>query len=492
MPFYGNQGNQSCGQGFAGQNSCGQGFLGQTGFGFQNPNQVMPGFQNFVNQAAGTFGFAVPGSMPFQQGSGNFAPENGGSTGYSQGNSSQGDSVSLIRRLLQTMGPREVQMVFQSAGDQLSSGRSLFIPERLGQAQEEVGGEFLPDERGMVLPGPRSSNDKSDERDAFSRNEKWIGAPPIPPCERWKNREDEIVGFSTYVAELSSWASQGSVSFGKDIEQSARWNAPIAWIKLSREQQSRAVRLCAILRSAFSQHGRISLLISGFLEGLDIEPGYSSGDVFGNTSTYLGNGYELLRLRQLSREFCLRSRSAALSLRAQLMAKELKADSAAGSACISDVICQNDVACARYMRMISTLTGDLSGLKVEDSDQLTMLVKSLPSEARTYTLPQSSGESYGAYRLAARKFEHQHRLFRELQMSRKPVFGAVEHFETPNLSMGSDSFEHDETVLGGEGTDGVAAGVGAPSKGTSTILVAVALTFHVPSVLNVILMVMLA
>ena len=51
-----------------------------------------------------------------------------GSTGYSQGNSSQGDSVSLIRRLLQTMSPREIQMVFQSAGDQLSSGRGLFIP----------------------------------------------------------------------------------------------------------------------------------------------------------------------------------------------------------------------------------------------------------------------------------------------------------------------------------------------------------------------------
>ena len=44
------------------------------------------------------------------------------------------------------------------------------------------------------------------------------------------------------------------------------------------------------------------------------------------------------------------------------MAKEFKADSAAGNAYISDVIRQIDVACARYMRMISTLSGDLSGL----------------------------------------------------------------------------------------------------------------------------------
>ena len=462
MPVYGNQGNQSCGQGFIGQNSCGQGFLGQTGF--QNPNQVMPGFQNLVNQGAGNFGFAVPGNGPFQQGSGNFVPGNG-STGYSQGNSSQGDSVSLIRRLLQTMSPREIQMVFQSAGDQLSSGRGLFIPERLGQAQEQVGGEFLPDERGMVLPIPRNFSERPDEsRDAFSRNEKWFGAPPLPSCDKWRCREDEIVGFTTFVAELSSWASQGSISFGREIDQAARWGSPISYGKLSKDQQARAVRLCAILKSSFVNHGRISLLISGFLEGLDIEPGSSTGDVFGNMSTYLGNGYELLR--QLSKEFCLRSRSEALSLRAQLMAKEFKADSAAGNAYISDVSRQIDVACARYMRMISTLSGDLSGLRAEDSDQLTMLVRSLPSEARTYTLMHSSGENYGAYRLPPSKFEHQHRLFRELQMSRKPVFGAVESLEPPNLSMGSDSFGQDETVLGDEGVDGVAAGVGAPSKGT--------------------------
>ena len=112
IPVYGNQGNPSCGQGFMGQNSCGQGFLGKTGF--QNSNQVMPGFQNLLNQGAGNFGFAVPGHGPFQQGSGNFVPGNG-STGYSQGNSNQGDSVSLVRRLLQTMGPREIEMVFHSA-----------------------------------------------------------------------------------------------------------------------------------------------------------------------------------------------------------------------------------------------------------------------------------------------------------------------------------------------------------------------------------------
>ena len=84
----------------------------------------------------------------------------------------------------------------------------------------------------------------------------------------------------------------------------------------------------------------ISLLISGFLERLDIEPGSSAGDVFGNMSTHLGNGYELLR--QLSRESVYVA-DLKLSLRVQLMAKEFKADSASGNAYISDVIRQIDV-----------------------------------------------------------------------------------------------------------------------------------------------------
>ena len=76
------------------------------------------------------------------------------------------------------------------------------------------------------------------------------------------------------------------------------------------------------------------------------------------------------------------------------------------------MIRQIELACAKYTRMISTLLGDSAGLAIGDSDMLTMLVRSLPNDVRNYCLMHSSGKSYSSYRLAARRFEQQHRLSR--------------------------------------------------------------------------------
>ena len=43
--------------------------------------------------------------------------------------------------------------------------------------------------------------------------------------KNWKSREDEVLGWSAYLQELSSWAAQGSVKSGREIEQSSRWLA---------------------------------------------------------------------------------------------------------------------------------------------------------------------------------------------------------------------------------------------------------------------------
>ena len=117
-----------------------------------------------------------------------------------------------------------------------------------------------------LLPGSGvagSSKGDSGSKDMFSRNEKWIGNPPTVNHKGWKTREDEVLGFTSYLQELSSWASQGSVKFGREIELSSRWIDPIIWSRLSNEQQNRAVRLQALLASAFSEHGRISLMVQG-------------------------------------------------------------------------------------------------------------------------------------------------------------------------------------------------------------------------------------
>ena len=44
-----------------------------------------------------------------------------------------------------------------------------------------------------------------DDRDVFTRSEKWL--PPLPKCEHgsWKTRQEEILGFASYVQSLKSW-----------------------------------------------------------------------------------------------------------------------------------------------------------------------------------------------------------------------------------------------------------------------------------------------
>ena len=327
------------------------------------------------------------------------------------------DLVLQARHLLQQLNPRELQSVFQSVGDRHRG----FVPDRLGQMPTEpnVPG-FLPTDRNLHLPAPGAGVPQErvkEEVDIFAKSEKWLGIPPVPSHEAWKSREDEILGWSSYVQELVGWATLGSVEFGREIEQASRWPTPITWTSLTKSQQARAVRLFSILRTAFGSHGRISLLIQGFMEGLDILPISSSGDRFGNVSSYMGNGFELLR--QLGSEYSLRNRSEGLSLRSALMARTFAGQGGSLSP-VSDVIRQIELACAKFMRLIATLPDtESAGLGIMDSDQLTLLIRSLPADARMFVLHHSAGDTYLSYRGAARRFEQQQRLFTELHTGRK-------------------------------------------------------------------------
>ena len=192
-------------------------------------------------------------------------------------------------------------------------------------------------------------------------------------------------------------------------------------------------------------------MVQGFREGLDISPEFDSraSEPYGNR-----NGFELLR--QLTREFSLRNRAEALSLKTQLLARVFVPDPSSGSSQVSDVIRQIDLACARFMRMVGTLdAGVASGLQITDSDQLSLLVRSLPNDARSYALMHSSGESYQQYRISARRFENQHRLFKDLVPQRRAVVNLVEDFSNPR----DDSTNQDlSQEFGGEGEE-IVAGV---------------------------------
>ena len=77
------------------------------------------------------------------------------------------------------------------------------------------------------------------------------------------------------------------------------------------------------------------------------------GDVFGNSTTYMGNVFELLK--QLCKEFSLslRNKSEAIGLRASLMQKVFHANAPYGAS-VADTIRQIEVAVARYLRLVST------------------------------------------------------------------------------------------------------------------------------------------
>ena len=209
----------------------------------------------------------------------------------------------MVVDMLRRMSPVERQTVLQSLGDSIQPSRGHFVPERLGEAFDMSGEPFFLDESHERLPLPRG-DDRSEDRDVFSRSEKWLGSPPSVNHAVWKTREEEILGFNSYLIELIGWTSQGSVTFGREIEQSSRWTQPIVCGRLSKDQRTRAVRLCSLLKTAFASRPRIALLIS------DIQPGLTTGDVFANATTYMSNGFELLR--QLTKEFSLRSRTEAL------------------------------------------------------------------------------------------------------------------------------------------------------------------------------------
>ncbi|CAK9012369.1 CCHC-type domain-containing protein [Durusdinium trenchii] len=249
------------------------------------------------------------------------------------------------------------------------------------------------------------------QNDPFSRTDKWIGNPPQPSFEKWRDRESEVLNWAQYVADLSAWASQASLQFGTEILQASRWSTPIRWSSMTLVMRSRSMRLLAILRSTFMGHPRSATLIHAFMEGVDIQAMTSDGSA--GTSA---NGYELLR--QLTQEYSLRTRNEALVFRTALASKSfvLTAQETSPSSLVSDTVRRIELEAARYQRLLSTLpsTVDAVGLQVSEADLLMVLVRSLPETVRNYVLRHAEGESYQAYRSAACRWEQQQRMFTDL------------------------------------------------------------------------------
>ena len=179
---------------------CGQGFSGM--------QQVMHGVPQGVAECAqggpglpqGVAGFAqgAPGLLP---GSCRASPLQG------QPDLQSNDSLLLVRNLLQSMSQRELQWVLQDVNQRVQT-QGVFVPDRLGQIDQAVHRQHVPfvaQNSGVQLPGPfveTRPSSGSEDRDVFSKSEKWLMSPPKLTHQDWKSREDEVIGWSSFVQEL--------------------------------------------------------------------------------------------------------------------------------------------------------------------------------------------------------------------------------------------------------------------------------------------------
>ena len=333
--------------------------------------------------------------------------------------------------------------------------RAQAVPSRFGEVNRVPSEPFMPNFHGAGLPLPsgmceglgrsdvRMDGNQAASQDVFSRTEKWLGVPPQPQFSTWVNRESEVLGFSQYYTDLASWASQASLEFGQEILQAGKWPVLISWSSMTIAMRSRSMRLLAILKSSFQGHPKTSNLIHAYMEGIQVSSGMP--EVSREQDC---NGYELLR--QLAREYSLRSRGEALAFRTSLATKTfvVPSNETSPSSMVSDTIRRIELECAKYQRLLSSLPSNVDpvGLQVSDADMLMMLVRSLPDSARSFALHHASGESYQAYREAARRFEQQQRLFLDIghvKGSNQIEFvGQDRETQCFDMTNGDDTWEH--------------------------------------------------
>ena len=340
-----------------------------------------------------------------------FGPQLGGVT-------PQAASMQEVLGIVGTWSDNQLQTLQQHLSERfVSMQQRRLIPERFGDRGDTgVQTDFvLPQWNVGQLPAPRETGSvPAVPLDVFARSEKWLAPAPTPSATQWRNREDEIIQWSSYLDELVAWAAQASLEFSTEISHAARWPKEITWASLTQAQQARSRRLLAIVRAAFVNHPRCSNLIGVFCEGVPLSS--LSGSTMDSGVTQQGNGYELVR--QLTLEFSIRSRSEALSMRANIATKSfnLSGQETSPSSVVSDTIRRLDLEVARFSKLLATMpaTMDMTGLRISESDLLLILLRSLPETVKNFCLHHSAGDSYEAYRVAAKRWEDQQRLFGDL------------------------------------------------------------------------------
>ena len=182
-------------------------------FAFQNMMQqnLQPGVQNSgENMLFGT-GFSQGSAVPVGPCLGGMTP--------------QANRMHQMFEMSKGLSASQLLTVVQGLQEQLKSqGRET--PDFFGQRPLEGSGG-----KGSGVPqldfGLDAGSDMK-HMDVFSRSEKWLGTPPVPNVASWTSRDTEVIGWATYISNLSAWAAQASMDFSIEIQQGSRWPSNIS------------------------------------------------------------------------------------------------------------------------------------------------------------------------------------------------------------------------------------------------------------------------
>ena len=159
----------------------------------------------------------------------------------------------------------------------LSAAAGVSVPPPPPAPIHRVATGTVPEVPSTSTPTPAAerAESKADEKDIFSRADKWLPAMPTPDFKKWSvNRQEEILCFSEYVLQLRSWVALGSDVFALEIEQALRWCTELHTASLSKGAQVRSARLLAILQQVFASYPRADMLLRAYIEGVGADGVY--------------------------------------------------------------------------------------------------------------------------------------------------------------------------------------------------------------------------
>ena len=243
---------------------------------------------------------------------------------------------------------------------------------------------------GSAQGGGRSQESKDAE--VFQRSERWMPPPPVPEHKSWGSRLQEVTGFLEYTSKLVAWVGLGHDKFPQEISHAVKETAPLGMERLTEGQKARAVRLLAILKLGFADHGKASTLLRSY------------------TETGGQSGFEAIRL--LAREFSVRSRQELLHYRSMCLEKSVK------GAGIQDIVRRIDLNFLQYQKVVEALDPAIptNGIEVSDPDKCMLLLRSLPADCRSHIVLQfrRGTETYRGYVDAALDYENHQRMWADL------------------------------------------------------------------------------